>query len=537
MKKFILKASYVLKHHIKLFYYGWVIKSVSKTYQHSAQKTGKRILFYTLRTTPENPLLYFENIIAHSLNARGADAKILLCDNVLSSCDADNIGVNHKFFCRVCNAYRPKIAQILNVPVLNFSEFISEQKKTEITEMIDKLDYAQYKKFTYRGINVGFSAESSVIRYFRKGFVEDNMEFKNKFKECLINASVVTEIANSVYERIKPDLVVTLHGIYSTWEPFYYYFRSKGISVIVYELCVSELETMKFTKNSRNFESIGNEFWKKNISLSVKENLELDKLLSRRFSFIGGVVSLFNNDIDKTFPKELIIKEIISQTYKRRYILFTNVAWDDALISPDRIFKNIFDWVFETIEFFSVHPDYQLIIKTHPAEAWEKNTLSLITIIKDKFPNLPENIFILPPNTAVKAYDLFDIVDAGLVYNSTTGLEMALKGIPALVVGNNAYTGKEGVVYKIRDKEEYFRLLEDLEPVKKFAEEHIDIARRYAHLYFIKSEIPICFFKKDKWAQIDWFRLKDLNKMMKKDIHIDHLCNCILNGEEILRPG
>jgi len=80
-----------IKTSVKLFYFNQLTKNLRKLYVSSDQRK-KKVIFYSLRTIPTYSLLYFESIIAHVLNMKGAEASLLVCDNALENCDAGTIG-------------------------------------------------------------------------------------------------------------------------------------------------------------------------------------------------------------------------------------------------------------------------------------------------------------------------------------------------------------------------------------------------------------------------------------------------------------
>jgi lipid A disaccharide synthetase len=55
---------------------------------------------------------------------------------------------------------------------------------------------------------------------------------------------------------------------------------------------------------------------------------------------------------------------------------------------------------------------------------------------------MPENIRLLPANANVNTYDLVQAADAGLVFTTTVGMEMAMSGLPVIVAGQTHYRGK-----------------------------------------------------------------------------------------------
>ncbi len=82
----------------------------------------------------------------------------------------------------------------------------------------------------------------------------------------------------------------------------------------------------------------------------------------------------------------------------------------------------------------------------------------MVDVVNQKFPQLPENIHLVGPKEKVNTYDLVEITSLGLVYTTTTGMEMAMHGIPVIVAGITHYKGNE-FTYDPQTYPEYFTAL------------------------------------------------------------------------------
>ena len=78
------------------------------------------------------------------------------------------------------------------------------------------------------------------------------------------------------------------------------------------------------------------------------------------------------------------------------------------------------------------------------------------------------------------------MTDLGLVYTTTTGMEMAMSGVPVIVAGVTHYKNN-GFTFDPQTYPEYFELLDKIliQPVKyRLSKEQMDLAWRYAsHLF------------------------------------------------------
>lgn len=161
-----------------------------------------------------------------------------------------------------------------------------------------------------------------------------------------------------------------------------------------------------------------------------------------------------------------------------------NVLGDSLTLGRD-IFAGLTEWLRETIRYFIEHPQFQLAIRVHPGEGigWG---ISVYDILRETFPELPENIRLLPADAKVNTYDLVEAAEVGLVYTTTVGMEMAMTGKPVVVVGQTHYRGK-GFTQDPTSWDEYWQIVGDaLANPDTFAPppEKVRLAWKYAYYFF-----------------------------------------------------
>jgi len=76
--------------------------------------------------------------------------------------------------------------------------------------------------------------------------------------------------------------------------------------------------------------------------------------------------------------------------------------------------------------------------------------------------------------------------DFGLVYSSTTGMEMVLTGKPVVVSAKTHYRNK-GFTIDVNTAEEFKRAIDSLTSDKSDLLPNLDLARKYAYLFFFRA--------------------------------------------------
>jgi hypothetical protein len=268
--------------------------------------------------------------------------------------------------------------------------------------------------------------------------------------------------------------------------------------------------------------------------LSPAEAAQLDDYLFARKS--GG------RDAAEYFPaiekdKQVIVRRLGLSPDKKLVTAFTNILWDSAVLDRDRAFTNMADWLDETIRHFAQRDDVQLVIRVHPAEVrvpMQETREQVAAVLAARYPCLPPHINIVSPESDLSSYMLMRMSDVGLVYTSTTGLEMALDGKPVIVAGQTHYAGK-GFTHDVTDREEYRALLNRLNDLGPLPVEAVERARRYAYLFFFRFMLPfpaITTLPRGR-LRFNFERLDDLRSGSWPEI--DLICRAILNGTPFIR--
>jgi hypothetical protein len=173
-------------------------------------------------------------------------------------------------------------------------------------------------------------------------------------------------------------------------------------------------------------------------------------------------------------------------------LLCTNISWDTAILGRTGIFPSMAEWIVRTIRWFAGRPDWQLVVRVHPAEATLPIRQPAVEVIASAFPRLPAHVHVVGPEAAVNTYALTSLARLGLVLATTTGLEMAARGILVVVAGEVHYAGK-GFTAEPASEAEHFSLLEacTAQPEScRLRPEQIDLALAYAEMYFDRFPRP-----------------------------------------------
>lgn len=482
----------------------------------------KKIVFNLVRGMYAAPI-YVEAGLAMALKHHGHNVKLLTCDGALSACPGyfEISKPPNKWSCNNCKQFSSEFFDIVDLPYLTYAKYVDGYELSITKDRVNMTSIEDCKNFVYKDVNVGVHAITSTQRFF-KGANPDKNTHDKVMRSELINAIISTIVAERVVKEEKPDVLVTSHSCYSSWGSFSDYFRNKDIRVCTYGGGYKK-NTVIFERDKldENFKRYYKDVRNKKF-LYEKEREELKSFLNKRMRGEKGDTSLYGFSADKIKDIGKLFK---ITKYDKIHAMFTNVPWDVSLLNANNAFKDVYEWISYTIKLFEEKPELQLIIKIHPAEKIAESASTVLDYLDSNFAHLPENINVIPPDTKISPYSLFPIIDVGIVYNGTIGLEMVLNDIPVVVAGRTHY-GEKGFTHEVTTKRGYADILfsDFSSPTNK------NCAEVYAYFYFVKSFIPRNFTYYNNFLDLGW-KINTLAEFADgKDKYIDHICDYIING-------
>jgi hypothetical protein len=210
--------------------------------------------------------------------------------------------------------------------------------------------------------------------------------------------------------------------------------------------------------------------------------------------------------------------------------------WDAQLHYRANAFPNMLTWLVDTIRYFTERPELQLLIRVHPAEL--RGTLPSRQLLTDElrraFPQLPPNVFVIPPESEVSTYAAMAACNAVIIYGTKTGVELSSMGIPTIVAGE-AWIRNKGITIDASSRAEYFEILDGLPFSDRMPAELTQRARKYAYHFFFRRMIPVPLMRESKGSSVYELDLESISQLLPgKHPGLDVICDGILKGTEFV---
>jgi hypothetical protein len=170
---------------------------------------------------------------------------------------------------------------------------------------------------------------------------------------------------------------------------------------------------------------------------------------------------------------------------RRTAAVFSHILYDATFFYGDNLFDDYEQWLVETVRAAIANPQLNWIIKVHPVNVWRSRMdgAELVQLeaqtLERHFGALPDHVRLMPADTPVNTFSLFDVADYGLTVRGTIGMELPCFGIPVVTAGTGRYSGR-GFTIDPATREDYASLLAKLQDVPRLDAE----ATRRARLHY-----------------------------------------------------
>lgn len=289
----------------------------------------------------------------------------------------------------------------------------------------------------------------------------------------------------------RPDVVIVPNGIIQELGVVYYVARYLDIPTVTYEFG-DQNERIWLAQNAQIMRQQTDGLWLARQAFPIEETqMERVKAMyaARQQATLWENFSRLWQGVPSQGGEK--VRAALGLDSRPVALLATNVLGDSLTLGRQVFSKSMAEWISRTVQYFAKHSNVQLVIRIHPGEALTHGT-SMVEVVQQALPDVPEHIHIIKPEEKVNTYDLVEVSDIGLVYTTTVGMEMAMTGIPVVVAGQTHYRGR-GFTLDPGSWEDYFQKLDSLfsQPAGgRLSREQVNLAWQYAYRFFFEYPRP-----------------------------------------------
>lgn len=310
------------------------------------------------------------------------------------------------------------------------------------------------------------------------------------------------------FQEHRPDVVIIPNGLVIELGAVYQAARTLGIPTMTYEFN-EEREQLWLSQDDEVMRQNTRALWQARRDLSLTD--EQRRLVESMQSARSGAQAFGNSERRwQEVPTQGSeqARQSLGLDERPVVLLATNVLGDSLILGRNIFTRTMAEWIERTVQFFAQRSDAQLVIRIHPGEKYTRGA-TMLEAVRRALPNLPENIHVIEALDKINTYDLMHLTDLGLVFVTTTGLEMVMRGIPVIVVGETHYRG-HGFTLDPQSWEQYFSMLET---VLAAPQQHrptpaqVEDAWKYTYRFFFEYPRPFPWRLVEFWQDYEKWSL------------------------------
>lgn len=490
-----------------------------------------------------------EAALGAALRIRGHDVDMLLCDGVLPAClECTYVQLEpsrmarsgpESSLCGYCHRTGTRSVEGLDIRTHSFSSLLTAADRRQARDLAAGITVNDVESFEVDGLRVGEHALAGTLRYFARASVGDTAEELTILRRYTEAAVITVRVAQSLLRREKYDVAVFHHGIYVPQGLLGEVCRAEGVRVVNWNpgyrsrtFIFSHTNTYHHTLMGEPTSTWEDEGWD-----DVREEQVLDYLESR---WRGSRDWIYFHREPQHDVTEIEREVGIDFSARPTIGLLTNVMWDAQLHYPANAFPSMRDWVVETVGWFAQHPEMQLLIRVHPAEitGWLPSRQQVVEEIRREFPQLPENVFVVGPDSQVSTYAAMLQCNSVIIFGTKTGVELTSLGVPVIVAGEAWIRGK-GVTRDVTSRSSYADILSTLPMKERMSEAQTRRARQYAYHFFFRRMITLEFMEPSGVdIPVYWAAVGDMaNLAPGASVGLDVVCSGIVDGTPFVFPA
>ena len=400
----------------------------------------------------------------------------------------------------------------------------------KIDDLLHGLDLENLLVFRYDNIDYGELAKDILVNNFLVSSIELVPNSYDLIKVHIKNLMLVKESYENLLDAINPDRVISNDSYYGMWRLMQILCSRRSTPFYSHWPITKERVAISYADAAMNLDMTSS--WPKFKQIPLKSNDQ-----ARIDSWLAGKRSLV---IDSTKPAHNMSDSISLESLdfaKPTILIAANVVWDLAALNKQIVFRDMMDWIAETIKYFEVKSDYQLIIKPHPAEVAPSIPQTVETVefgLSKRKITIPPNVVLMKPQSSITVNYLKQNVNVRgvAVHTTTVGFEYPAQGIPSITTAKSPYRGF-GFTKDPVTPNEYFECIDNLLSSDKsssnISETEIDLARKFIKFYQFHYSAKIDLFDGD----IGNVHKDFLTKISEKKGVLNYITDQIILGNSI----
>jgi hypothetical protein len=350
---------------------------------------------------------------------------------------------------------------------------------------------------------VGKYAASTALRQLRLGTIDDRADAVRECFAPYVRSSVAYASASErLVAAVKPDLVLSMDPGYTPRGELYDACLAAGIDTITWNAahCNNTLMLKRYHSDNSDvhpaslsdatWQRLQREPWTDAKRRAIRDELHRAYTSGDWYSEVG---TQFNT---RPVTSVELRKRLGLDPGRKTAVIFPHIFWDGTFFWGVDLFSSYAEWFVETVRAAAANTCVNWIIKVHPAHRVKNaregvyGECSEMAAIREHFGELPSHIRLMPPDSDVNTFSLFDVMDYCVTVRGTVGIEAATFGIPALTAGSGRYD-RRGFTVDSTSRSEYLERIARIHEIPRLSDAARELAERYAYGLFVRRPLRL----------------------------------------------
>ena len=355
----------------------------------------------------------------------------------------------------------------------------------------------------YAAARVGKYAASTALRYLRVGSLDPRSpEIRSKLLPYLASAMGYATASKRIVREVRPHIALSMDPGYSPRGELYDACLADGIDTLTWNAAhkSNALLLKRYRNVNRDLHpaSLSQESWDRIQKMRWAGDHRERLYEEIRSNYASGdwyseVGTQFNTRILETSE---LTQRLSLDTSRKTAVIFPHIFWDGTFFWGTDLFESYEQWFLETVKAACANDRINWIIKVHPGNV-VKNVRdgvhedpAEVTAIRESIGPLPPHIRLIPADSDINTFSLFELMDYCVTVRGTVGIEAAIFGKPVLTAGTGRYDHK-GFTIDSETREEFLQKLAHIQDIPVLTPEQQELAQRFAYGLFVLRPLPL----------------------------------------------
>jgi hypothetical protein len=491
---------------------------VEKSSRHTKLLKPKRVAFLNIRGWPLQ--VSTDALAIALLQKHGHSVSLLSCEESLPFCMYGPVTrpIEEQRDCSSCCAVKSSVFSSVEQETLWPRTMNLPQKISREIQNLSSIK--ECTEFSWKNYHYGSQVYPSIAWFLRRSKLgEGDLQLYKSAISAAARSSIALE---EFLNRKQVDTFVLFNGDFTPESTAAAVLKSKGVRFVSHDYTFEE--RLGVALNASVWDDLTfdgkDPAWRRSIDASMTS--AADTLIAEWKRKGGYQGQLFWDASTMATQQDVRLK--VGLDDRPIAVAFTNLTYESSVIGKERAFKSQFHWIDQLLKWFSENPQFQLVVRCHPAEERTDHWRPQETItdhLRANHAHLAENIKIVNPSNKLSSYSLGNLANIILVYSSTIGLEFAEDRKTTLTAAHVHY-GDRGFTIDPPDSSAYFSVLHEQLSGRGDNFPHGSVlARDYIAWLLFKRTLLIegIANMEDYWPSINARRLSDLDKKCAPNLH------------------